>query len=62
MCVNTIWRMSIRERQVLSAYWEDGMKIDAYYRYRSLYERKRKEYEAACKRYNDAKDEVSSSY
>lgn len=59
---DSLWRMSIAERQALSAHWEDEMKTEAYYRYRYLYKRQRKEYEAACKRYNDAKDEVSSSY
>ncbi|KAK0433784.1 hypothetical protein EV421DRAFT_1718181 [Armillaria borealis] len=55
---DSLWRMSIAERQALSAYWEDEMKTEAYYRYRCLYERRRKEYEAACKRYDDAKDET----
>ncbi|KAK0211877.1 hypothetical protein IW262DRAFT_1280087 [Armillaria fumosa] len=57
MWCDSPWHMSITERQALSAYWEDGMKAEAYGRYRNSYKQLRKEYEAACKRYNDAKDE-----
>ncbi|KAK0470915.1 hypothetical protein IW261DRAFT_1586260 [Armillaria novae-zelandiae] len=51
------WRMSITERQALSAYWEDRIQTEEYGRYRLLYEEQREEYKAACKQYNDAKDE-----
>ncbi|KAK0451375.1 uncharacterized protein EV420DRAFT_714274 [Desarmillaria tabescens] len=54
---DSVWNMSIEERQTLSAFWEDDMRSIAYNRYSLLYEQLREEYEAACKRFNYAKDE-----
>ncbi|KAG7441498.1 uncharacterized protein BT62DRAFT_908111 [Guyanagaster necrorhizus] len=57
MVADAIWRMSVEERQILSEFWEQEMRTFAYSKHRQDYEERRKEYEAACKRFNDAKDE-----
>ncbi len=61
LVVDAIWNMSFGERQTLAAFWEREMRTFAYNKHRQDYEERREEYEAACKRFNDAKDEVSSN-
>ncbi|KAK0443129.1 uncharacterized protein EV420DRAFT_1067387 [Desarmillaria tabescens] len=57
LITDTIWSMSVEERHALSAFWEAEMRTFAYNEHRQDYEERREEYEAACKRFNDAKDE-----
>ncbi|KAK0440271.1 hypothetical protein EV421DRAFT_1712588 [Armillaria borealis] len=57
LVTDAIWHMSFKERQTLSTFWENEMKTFAYDKHRQDYELRREEYEAACKRFNDAKDE-----
>ncbi|KAK0199718.1 hypothetical protein DFS33DRAFT_1398406 [Desarmillaria ectypa] len=57
LVTDAIWNMSVEERQALSAFWEVEMRTFAYHKHRQDYEERREEYEAACKRFNDAKDE-----
>ncbi|KAK0186426.1 hypothetical protein F5146DRAFT_1161311 [Armillaria mellea] len=57
LVTNVIWNMSVEERQTLAALWEHEMRTFAYNKHRQDYEERREEYEAACKRFNDAKDE-----
>ncbi|KAK0443139.1 uncharacterized protein EV420DRAFT_1649417 [Desarmillaria tabescens] len=57
LVTDAIWSMSVEERQALSAFWEAEMRTFAYNKHRQDYEERREEYEAACKRFNDAKDE-----
>ncbi|KAK0451445.1 uncharacterized protein EV420DRAFT_1621833 [Desarmillaria tabescens] len=57
LVIDTIWCMSIEERQTLSAFWEEKMRASAYNEHRQDYEECREEYEAACKRLSDAEDE-----
>ncbi len=61
LVVDAIWNMSVGERQTLAAFWEREMRAFAYNKHRQDYEERREEYEVACKRFNDARDEVSGS-
>lgn len=61
LIVDAIWSMSVGERQTLAAFWEQEMRTFAYNKHRQDYDERREEYEAACKRFSDARDEVSGS-
>lgn len=56
--VSNIWSMSLQERQRLAREWEQEIRAMAYQTHLSEYNRVREEYKAACKDYNDIKDEV----
>ncbi|KAI0338622.1 hypothetical protein BDW22DRAFT_1362689 [Trametopsis cervina] len=56
--VSNIWSMSLQERQRLAREWEQEIRAMAYQTHLSEYNRVREEYKAACKDYNDIKDET----
>ncbi|KAK0475781.1 hypothetical protein IW261DRAFT_1552397 [Armillaria novae-zelandiae] len=58
LIVDAIWSMSVGERKTLAAFWEQEMRTVAYNKHRQDYDERREEYEAACKRFNDARDET----
>jgi len=52
-----VWSMSFDERTRLAMLWEDEMRSISYQTHLDEYQRLRKEYEEACTRFNDVKDE-----
>jgi hypothetical protein len=53
-----VWSMSLDERLRIATFWEDEMRSIAYNSHVGEYQTLRKEYEEACTRFNDVKDEV----
>jgi hypothetical protein len=58
LSTDRVWSMSMAERLKLAAYWEDEMRSNAYHSLVDDYRKLREEYETACTRFNDVKDEV----
>ena len=56
--VDNVWSMSRDERNRLSASWEEDIRKMAYESNISEFEMLRARYREACKRYNDARDQV----
>ncbi|THH13828.1 hypothetical protein EW146_g6431 [Bondarzewia mesenterica] len=54
----SVWSMSFDERTRLAASWEDEIRRMAYESNVSEFELLRERYKAACKRYNDVRDQI----
>lgn len=56
--VQNIWSLSLSERRSLAAMWEAQIRSFAYNQNLAMYRNAREEYNKACQRYNDVRDEV----
>ncbi|GAV98679.1 protein [Lentinula edodes] len=55
--IDNVWTMSFEERLMLASFWEDEMRRNAYETCLDEYKDARQDYEEACQRFNDVKDE-----
>ncbi|KAJ3852101.1 hypothetical protein EV368DRAFT_65176, partial [Lentinula lateritia] len=55
--IDNVWTMSSEERLMLASFWEDEMRRNAYETCLDEYKDARQDYEEACQRFNDVKDE-----
>ncbi|KAJ3886388.1 hypothetical protein GG344DRAFT_69709 [Lentinula edodes] len=55
--IDNVWTMSSEERLMLATFWEDEMRRNAYEKCLDEYKDARQNYEVACQRFNDVKDE-----
>ncbi|KAF9780977.1 hypothetical protein BJ322DRAFT_1011491 [Thelephora terrestris] len=53
-----VWAMSLEERQRLAKHWEEGMRRLAYHNHLGKFKDLRKEYDAACEKYEAVADDV----
>ncbi|KAL0562838.1 hypothetical protein V5O48_019240, partial [Marasmius crinis-equi] len=57
LSISNIWSLSLSERRALAESWEAEIRSVAYNEFLGEYDSLRDEYDAACKKYNDVRDE-----